>query len=257
MGLLHPGAMGAAVGRALRDRGIDVYWASEGRSEASRVRAEEAGLADAGTVAAVLDRCGIVVSVCPPHAALNTAKLAAGYEGVYVDANAVSPATARQIADVLAPAATVVDGGIIGPPPRSAGDARLYLSGPAADRIQHLFEGTAMDARIVSQEVGAASAVKAAYAAWTKGSAALLLTARALAAAEGVESALLGEWEESQPQLPGQYARAVGSATDKGWRWAGEMDEVAAAMRAAGLTDGFHRAAAEVYRAFPPPHDGT
>jgi 3-hydroxyisobutyrate dehydrogenase-like beta-hydroxyacid dehydrogenase len=257
VGLLHPGAMGAAIGRVLRDRGIEVCWASEGRSDASRIRAEEAGLIDVGTVRAVLDRCAFVLSVCPPDAALDVAKLAAGYDGVYLDANAVSPATARGIADILAPAATMVDGGIIGPPPQSAGDTRLYLSGPAADRIQRQFAGTAVDARIISQEVGAASAVKAAYAAWTKGSAALLLTVRALAAAEGVEPTLLGEWEQSQPQLPDQYARAISSATHKGWRWVGEMEEIAAAMRAAGLADGFHRAAAEVYRAWPPPHNGT
>jgi hypothetical protein len=94
----------------------------------------------------------------------------------------------------------------------------------------------------------AASAVKMAYASWTKGSAALLLAARALARAEGVEDTLLAEWDISQPGLTERSARAAGSAAAKGWRWVAEMEEIAAAIAAAGLPDGFHLAAAEIYR---------
>ena len=101
----------------------------------------------------------------------------------------------------------------------------------------------------------AASALKMAYASWTKGSAALLLAARALARAEGVEEALLAEWGISQPGLAERSARAAGSAAAKGWRWVAEMEEIAAAMAAAGLPDGFHQAAAEVYRRAG--HDGS
>jgi hypothetical protein len=90
--------------------------------------------------------------------------------------------------------------------------------------------------------------VKMAYASWTKGSAALLLAARALARAEGVEDTLLAEWGISQPGLAGRSERAAGSAAAKGWRWVAEMEEIAAAMATAGLPDGFHLAAAEVYR---------
>ena len=100
--------------------------------------------------------------------------------------------------------------------------------------------------------IGAASAVKMAYASWTKGSAALLLAARALARAEGVEETLLAEWGISQPGLEERSARAAGSAAAKGWRWIAEMEEIAATMAAAGLPEGFHQAAAEIYRRFPP-----
>ncbi len=251
VGILHPGAMGAAIGQALRECGIEVYWASAGRSDATRVRAGKAGLSDAGTVRELLGCCGVILSVCPPHAALDVAASVAGYEGIYVDANAVSPATTREIAGLVAPDARMVDAGIIGPPPSSAGDTRLYLAGPAAEAVAQLFTETVVEAPVVGQRLGAASALKAAYAAWTKASAALLLTARALAAAEGVESALLAEWEHSQPELFDRYERASTAAKEKGWRFSGEMDEIAAAMRAAGLPDGFHRAAAELYRDRP------
>ncbi len=144
-----------------------------------------------------------------------------------------------------------MDGGIIGTPPVAPGFIRLYLSGPRAGQVRALFEGTAVDARLVAPP-GTASAVKMAYASWTKGSAALLLAARALARAEGVEDVLLAEWGISQPGLEARSARAAGAAAAKGWRWIAEMEEIAATMAAAGLPEGFHQAAAEIYRRFSP-----
>jgi 3-hydroxyisobutyrate dehydrogenase-like beta-hydroxyacid dehydrogenase len=267
IGLLHPGEMGAAVGRSLVAAGHRVLWLPEGRSPATGARAAAAGLAAAdGGLAALARRAAVIVSVCPPHAALQVARqvAGAGFRGLYLDANAISPGTAGQVAaTVTAGGADYVDGAIIGPPPEAAGQARLYLSGPRAGEVAGLFAGTGFDARAVERDrqaapagrepddgrgTGAASAVKAAYAAWTKGSAALVLAARALARAEGVEDVLVAEWAASQPGLADRWMRAAGSAMAKGWRWAGEMEEIAAAMAAAGLPDGFHRAAAEVYR---------
>jgi 3-hydroxyisobutyrate dehydrogenase-like beta-hydroxyacid dehydrogenase len=246
VGLLHPGEMGAAVGAVLRQRGIDVLWASPARSEATAGRAAAAGLADAGSVAELAQRADVILSVCPPHAAADVAAAVAPFDGVYVDANAVAPATVREIARGFE---RFVDGGIVGPPPVDS-PTHLYLSGRDARRIGELFEGTNVDARVVSDDVGAASAVKAAYAAWTKGSAALLLAITDVARAEGVDETLFAEWRESLPSLPERLQSAERSARVKGWRWVGEMEEIAATFAAAGAPDGFHRAAAEVYRRY-------
>ena len=140
-----------------------------------------------------------------------------------------------------------VDGGIIGPPPRRSDTTRLYLSGARAGIVAELFDGTRVEVRIVSNHVGDASAVKLVYAAWTKGSAALLLAIRSVAEAEGVEEPLLAEWRLSLPELPQSLAQAARSADAKGWRWVGEMEEIASMFAAAGLPDGFHRAAAEMF----------
>jgi hypothetical protein len=123
----------------------------------------------------------------------------------------------------------------------------LLLSGADAAGIAELFDGTRVRARVVGGEVGAASAAKMAYAGWTKGSAALLLAVRALAVAEGVEDALLAEWAISHPDLPAASERAARGAAGKSWRWVGEMEEIAAALRDAGLPGGFHEGAAAVY----------
>jgi 3-hydroxyisobutyrate dehydrogenase-like beta-hydroxyacid dehydrogenase len=246
IGLLHPGEMGAAVGKCLAGAGHRVLWDPEGRSAATRERAGAAGLTGVA-FAEIITRSDVIVSVCPPHAALDLARRVAGFRGLYLDANAVSPGTAREVAAIAeAGGAGYVDGGIIGPPPAAPGDTRLYLSGPRAAEVQALFGGTNVDARLVPPP-GTASAVKMAYASWTKGSVALLLAARALARAEGVESALLEEWGISQPGLERRWDGADRSAAAKGWRWVGEMEEIAAAMAAAGLPEGFHQAAAEIY----------
>jgi len=253
-GLLHPGEMGAAVGQCLAGAGHQVLWVPEGRSPASAARAEAAGLTAAdGGLAGLVRRADVIVSVCPPHAALEIARQVAGcgFGAVYVDANAISPETAREVAaTVEAGGADYVDGGIIGTPPVAPGFIRLYLSGGRAAEVQGLFGGGPVDARVIDGAPWAASAVKMAYASWTKGSAALLLAARALARAEGVEPVLLAEWGISQPGLEDRWDRAAGSAAAKGWRWVAEMEEIAAAMAAAGLPEGFHQAAAEIYRGF-------
>lgn len=248
--VLHPGEMGAAVAACLVEGGHEVLWVSRGRSEETASRAASARLADTGTIDEAVGRASVILSICPPHAALDVARAVLGFSGCYVDANAISPQTASEVAGVVAAAgATYVDGGIIGPPPVTAGSTRLYLSGKDAGVVRALFDGTALDARIVaSGGPYGASAVKMAYAAWTKGSAALLLAARELAETCGVPDELLGEWELSQPALASRLASATSSAAKKGWRWIAEMEEIAATMKASGLPPGFHEAAADIYR---------
>jgi 3-hydroxyisobutyrate dehydrogenase-like beta-hydroxyacid dehydrogenase len=249
VGLLHPGEMGAAVGGCLVSVGHEVLWDPAGRSRATTGRAlahELTGVSFDRLIA----KSSVIFSVCPPHAALDVARQVAvtGYSGLYVDANAISVATAEQVAAIVtAGGATYVDGGIIGPPPESAGHTRFYLSGPQANEVRPLFSRSRLDARIAEGPRYAASSVKMAYAAWTKGSSALLLAARALARASGVERTLLAEWQLSQPALTAQSEVSASAAASKGWRWIGEMEEIAASMSAAGLPDGFHEAAADLY----------
>jgi 3-hydroxyisobutyrate dehydrogenase-like beta-hydroxyacid dehydrogenase len=252
IGLLHPGEMGAAVGRCLASRGRTVLWASEGRSPATRARAEAAGLKDAGTVARVARDAEVIVSVCPPHAAADTAWAVHGFRGLYVDANAISPGTAREVEQMITDSGgRYVDAGIIGGPPVKPGTTRLYLSGPEAADLRALFAGTLLDARVIDGPDTAASSVKMAYGAWTKGTAALILAIREFARDQGVEETLLAEWALSQPKLENRSHGSARSATAKGWRWVAEMEEIASAFSSSGLPDGFHQAAAEIFRHYP------
>ena len=244
-GFLHPGAMGATVAAACGGR---ARWVSAGRSPATRARAEEADLVDAGTIAELVGLVDVIVSVCPPGSAEAVATEVAntGFAGIYVDANAVSPTTVHRIA---ARFDRFVDGGIIGPPAHTAGTTRLYLSGREADTVAERFAGSALDARVIDGGIGAASALKMTYAAWTKGSGALLWAVRALAEAEQVTEPLLEEWDISQPGVAARSEASAAIAAPKAWRWVDEMREIASTFGAAGLPDGFHLAAADVFEA--------
>ena len=248
--VFHPGEMGAAIGACLAARGAKVVWASDGRSAATRARADSAGMEDLRMIERALGAADVVVSVCPPHGALALAREVArrGFCGIYIDANAVSPETVRQAARAVeAAGAAFVDGGIIGPPPARAGTSRIYLTGSRSAEFAALFAGSNLEAIPLEGAAGAASALKACYAAWTKGATALLAAIRVLAQHEGVEPALLAEWKLSQPGLD-KRSEAVTVQARKAWRWIGEMEEIAASFEATGLPGGFSLAAAEIYR---------
>jgi 3-hydroxyisobutyrate dehydrogenase-like beta-hydroxyacid dehydrogenase len=242
-GFVHPGALGASLAAVCRG---DRVWCGVGRSAATRARADAAGLEDVGSLEALAGRADVIISVCPPGAATEVADAVAsvGFDGIYVDVNAISPATARSISERFG---RFVDGGVVGPPVRSAGSTRLYLSGEHAPHVAGLWTDSPLGTRVVDGGAGAASAVKVCFAAWTKGTAALLLAIRALAVAEGVEAALLAEWAISMPDLAERSERAALANAPKAWRFAGELDEIAATFAADGLPDGFGTAAAEVY----------
>lgn len=245
--LLHPGAMGASIGAALVANGHDVSWVSADRSQETHTRAADAGLRRVESLADGVSGAEFVISVCPPEAAMSVARSVriAGFQGTFVDGNAIAPATAAAIeSEVGVP---FVDGGIIGPPARRPGLTRFYLSGTRASQVASLFQGTLVDARIVTGAAGAASALKMCYAAYTKGSSALLLGVRALAKRNGVSEELLAEWDISQPGLADRSQATAKSTSAKAWRFAGEMREIAATFKAGDLPSGFHEAAAEIY----------
>ena len=242
--LLHPGEMGSSIGAALRANNHAVRWVSQSRSDATRHRAAAADLTPAETLEGALANVENVISVCPPDAAVDVARSVrdAGFGGIYVDANAVSPATSRRLSDIAGDG--FVDGGIIGPPARRPGATRLYLSGELASRVASWFEGSLVDARVVECS---ASALKMCYAAYTKGSSALMLAIRALAASQAVADALLSEWNISQPDLAARSDAAARGTSRKAWRFEGEMREIAATFADAGLPSGFHEAASDIY----------
>ena len=121
----------------------------------------------------------------------------------YVDANAIAPATARQMAEqcLSAGARGFVDGGITGGPPRSpSSGTKLFLSGEAGlvGEVCACFRDTNLSAvPVAREEIGAASAVKACFAAWVKGQTALLQNIVSLSVVEGVQPDVFDLWRGS------------------------------------------------------------
>ncbi|MBO0841078.1 MAG: NAD(P)-dependent oxidoreductase [Sciscionella sp.] len=250
IGVLHPGAMGAALGSALKPVAGQVIWAAAGRSDTTAKRAEIADLVGVPTVAELARRSDIVVSICPPHAALDVAGQVASSGATpacYLDANAIAPATVQRIGALLG-ADHVVDGSIIGGPVYQRGDTVLWLSGRHAEDVAGLFDGSPFVTRVLGGELGAASALKACFALHSKAKPAIWLALAAAAEAYGILDEVRGELARDGVDLDDELASINGRARSKAWRWAGEMDEAAAALAAVDVPDGFSRAAAEIYR---------
>jgi len=250
IGLLHPGEMGVTIGACALAAGHRVRWSSTGRSETTRARAAAAGFETCAGLDDLLALSDTVISVCPPRAAVATAEQVARrrFRGYYVDANAISPATAARVAaTVTGAAASYIDGGIIGPPAVEPGTTRLYLSGSGAGAVARLFAGSALAVHVIGDSPTAASALKMCYAAWTKGSSALLLSTVALAHALKVDGSLYEEWNQSIPDLAGRAETTAARDAPKAWRFEAEMLEIANTFAESGLPPDFHRAAAAVF----------
>jgi len=250
VGLLHPGEMGISVAACVQNSGNNVYWASQGRSVETRTRAEEFGLLDAGTLAQLCATCSVIVSVCPPDAAEDVADqvLALGFTGLYMDANAISPGRAERIGLAMTTGgAAFVDGGIIGGPAWEPKRTWLYLSGEKAQEAAALFSAGPLETAVIGDEIGKASALKMCYAAYTKGTAALLCAILASAEALDVRADLERQWSRDGSDFAEQTSNRVRRVTAKAWRFAGEMDEIADTFERAGLPGGFHAAAGMIY----------
>jgi len=253
--MLHPGEMGAVIGGLLVEAGHHVRWVSEDRSPLSRARAVGHGLVEVATLAQGLQGASFVVSVVPPDHALVTARevAAAGFDGVYLDANAIASSEVAAVGELFSGTrCQLCDGGIIGPPPRRAGTTRLVLSGPPAEEVARLFGASALDTEVLGDAVGTASAYKVGFAAWTKGTAALALVLDSYLARHGLGDLLRQEWERRDIDVAARIETARRGAVPKGWRFAGEMEQIATALADVGLPDGWFTAAADAYRRLEP-----
>ena len=247
IGILHPGDMGASVGFSARMAGNEVYWLAEGRSAKTRARAVRAGLIERERLDDFASCCELLVSVCPPQAAGEIAAtvLESGFDGLFVDANAIAPGRSRALGATLdGSGVEFVDGGIVGPAAWKPGSTRLYLSGPAAETAATAFAGGPLEPRVIDARVGSASAMKMCYAAYNKGRIALAAEVLAAAAYFDVRDFLRSEWGGEATDARIDTARRI---ADRAWRWEPEMHEIAATLASAGLPDGIHQAAADLY----------
>lgn len=251
IGILHPGAMGVSIAAAAVANGHEVYWASHGRSAQSKERAQQQHLRDAGSIKALCATCQIILSICPPHAAEDVAEEVVGYgfRGLYVDANAIAPQRALRIGQLLDQAgAELVDGGIIGGPAWGPDKTHLHLSGTRAATIATLLATQTLSTHVVSERLGDASSLKMCFAAYTKGSIALLCAIVATAENLGVREALFAQWQSGRDDLSSRAIEQMCGATSKAWRFTGEMREIASTFAEAGQPSGFHEAAAQIYQ---------
>ena len=254
VGILSPGEMGAAIGAVLRQSGLDVVTCLDGRSNLTRLRAEEAGIRAARDYDELVGSVDILLSVLVPAEARSIAERVASSMSrtaarpVFVECNAIAPQTVRGIESVIRQAGgTFIDAGIIGSPPRHPGDdTRFYCAGPDTSAFEALAE-YGLDVRVVGPEIGQASGLKMVYAASTKGSTALWTELFVAARALGLEGALTAEFGPDHVVARRQLG-SIPSMPRKSRRWVGEMEEIAATFAHLGLTPRMLEGAADMYR---------
>jgi len=249
--VIAPGMMGSAVGARLVENGIEVRTLLAGRSEATVARAKAAGMADASDEQIVAS--DIILSILPPGDALGLAERlapalrSATKKPIYVDCNALDPATVVRISRVVQETgATFVDGGIIGGPPKPGYGPKIYLSGEAAPRVAELTK-YGLQMPIQPGPIGAASAMKMSYAGITKGFTALGAAMMLAASRAGTAEDLKAELSSSQPALFGWLTRQVPGMYSKAYRWVAEMEEIAQFVGEDPAARSFYEGAARLY----------
>jgi L-threonate 2-dehydrogenase len=250
--VIAPGMMGSAVAKRLTAGGLEVRTLLDGRGAETLARAKDAGMT--GASQAGIAACDFILSILPPGSALELAEKlapalrAAARKPIYVDCNALDPATVLRIARVVEETgATFVDGGIVGPPPEPHSKAtRIYLSGPEATKVTVL-EQYGLNMPVQPGPIGAASAMKMSYAGITKGFTALGAAMMLAATRAGTAEALKAELTGSQPALYGWLTKQMPKMYSKAYRWVAEMEEIAAFVGEDPAAAKFYQGAAELY----------
>src|SRR6266404_1897807 len=205
--IVGAGEMGAAVGRRLGESGARAITTLKGRSAASVKRVRDANLEIVDDDDLLVAESALMLSIVPPGEAITVAERFRGplirvaVKPIFVECNAVSPATVRRIADSLAPTRCgFIDAGIIGGPPRlgKGMGPRFYASGDDAHELTSL-RGFGIDVAIVDGGIGAASALKMSYAGLTKGLIAVGAAMFGAASRAGLAPELREELARSQP----------------------------------------------------------
>ncbi len=253
VGLLSPGDMGHVVGQRLISHGMPVLTCLEGRSERTRALAAKAGIRDVPTYVDLVRETNMILSILVPGEAVRAARKVAGAireageTTVYVDCNAIAPATGREIDGIIrGVGSTYVDASIIGGPPRREGVTKFYASGPDTEPFEALNE-YGLEVRPLGPEVGKGKGIKMVYGALTKGLTAISTQLLMAAWEMGLYDALEALHEETQGAQRRRMTRAVPNMPNRSRRWVSEMEEIAKTYEALGITPKIYQGAAEFY----------
>ena len=234
--IVGAGEMGAAVGRRLHEAGARVVTSLAGRSAESVARIRAAGIEVVDDDDSLVRGSAFVLSIVPPGVAVEVAKRLQGPVSraeeppVYVECNAISPATCRRICELF-DTTNFIDAGIIGGPPAAgtqdpAKGPRFYASGRDAYLLTRL-SSFGLDIAVLDGPIGDASGLKLGYAGLTKGFTALCATMLGAAEREGVTDALRAELARTQPNFLKHLDRFLPAMRPKAYRFVDEMRQIA------------------------------
>ena len=231
--IMSIGEMGFHWAKLLKGHGVDVLTYDKDRGEVSRKRGENAGVKSVGSMADLVNQADLIVSIVVPSAAIDVArkiaeavKTAGRKDLIFVDANAISPMTAEEIAKNLQPAGVnFVDGCIIGSAARMGKGTIVYVSGPEAKRMQ-ILEKFNIPVKVLGASTSQASAFKVVYAGLTKGLQGLFCELLMGARRFGLLQEIRAQYDESFPGLLDKVSSSIVGLRIHAGRRAEEMDEL-------------------------------
>ena len=246
--------MGHAVGRVLSEHGFDILTHLEGRSERTRVLAQDAGFQISTSLNELIIEADLVLSILVPAQAEAVAKEIAqaldetGQSTLVADCNAISPMRSEYIGRIVESAGgRYIDASIIGHPPGRDVAPRFYVSGSYTDSMMEL-DGKGIAVKNLGNDIGRASGIKMCYAALTKGTSTLQVALLTVAESLGLSVELHDELAYSQKGALDSMKSGISKLPPNAHRWIGEMEEIAETFAAEGMTPDFHLGAAAIYR---------
>jgi 3-hydroxyisobutyrate dehydrogenase-like beta-hydroxyacid dehydrogenase len=244
LGLIGFGEAGYNIASGLRSSGLsdisafDIHTQTPGRGEKIRSRADEVNVRLCESNEDLASRCDVLFSTVTANQAHAAASATAPFlaaKHVYADLNSVSPDLKRTIAAVIkGQGARFVEIAIMSPVYPLRHRAPMFLGGPNARALAALFTPYEMNMEVVSEEIGAASAIKMCRSIIMKGLEALLMECVLAAVPYGADERVFSTLDETIPGIRWSEMAGymVARIVEHGERRAREMEEVAATLRA-------------------------
>jgi 3-hydroxyisobutyrate dehydrogenase-like beta-hydroxyacid dehydrogenase len=237
------GEVGSRFGEALRRAGAEVRTFVR-HPEAARERAGELGIELAPDLASAVRAADVVISCVWATAAEEVAQQAAA-GGPYIDVTNVGIEATQRMSSLPG----FHKGAILAPVARHGAKSPMLLAGSKADELAELMNQHGFNVRAVGKDPRQSAAIKILRSVATKCIVALLHDMQQAAEKYGVADQVLesaGEFFATEP-FPELARTLLRQSAIHAERLAGEMDEIAEALRAVGGPDRVPELARQVF----------
>ena len=246
VGLVGYGEVGRILSEDLRKAGVAVaaydIKLDDDRGGPLREHAAKIGVQLTKSHADLAGQADLIISAVTASQAVPVAETCAPaiWQGTwYLDFNSASPGAKQRAAALIDGAhGRYVEGAVMTSVPPYRIKVPLLLGGGGAKELAPLLVALGFDAKVSSDQLGVASAVKMCRSIMIKGLEAMVIESFTTARAYGVEDAVLASLKETYPGIDWekQGAYFFQRVIEHGRRRAEEVREVAETVREAGLT---------------------
>ena len=219
----------------------DIKFADAAIGESEQTYAAAAGIAAQPSMQALCAQADLIISAVTASNTLAVAQEAAQHiraGALFLDLNSASPGTKQRAgAAVDAAGGHYVEAGVMTSVPPYGIKVPMLLGGAMAGELARVLNKWGMDAKVVSDRLGVASAIKMSRSVMIKGLEALVIESYATARQYGVEEHVLPTLQETFPSIDWnrQGAYFFSRVVQHGQRRAEEMREAANTVREAGF----------------------